>query len=231
MMKLDNAGWPILSALVCITAAFLATKLLSRLRVFVPVLILAATLQAAQKIEVAAQIADVAAGTELPATAGKLADLKNTDLLAAPRLLVEEGVAGKIEVAQATAVPGGGATALGMTVEVKTRLTEKGNIWFSGVITDRSRSGAQKTERLEVSGFATRELYFSGWTADGGTALLRTAPATAQVIRNGKAVAQSRELVVYLSFHKVNDQGGSAPAPTQPSSAKKPAKKTARKKK
>jgi hypothetical protein len=71
---------------------------------------------------------------------------------------------------------------------------------------DRSRGGGEKTERLETVGFATREWYFSGYTTDGGTVVIRTAPATGQVLREGKTVTTSRELVAYLKFDKVQEK-------------------------
>ena len=184
---------------------------------------LTASLHAARKIEVSTQLIDVPAGTEAPATAEKLADLKSADLLSAPKLIVAENTAGKIEVSQPATVPGGGAATLGVSVEVKTRMTEKGNIWYSGVITDRSRSGGQKTERVETSSFAVRELYFSGWTTNGGTAVLRSAPATSQVTKNGKAVAQARELLVYMKFQTVSEPAAPAKKPATPAK-KTPAK-------
>jgi type II secretory pathway component HofQ len=195
----------------------------------------AGSLHAVQQIEVTSAFIDVPAGTEAPATPDKLGANKNADLLSAPRLIVAENKAGKIEVTQATPVPGGGSANLGLSVEVKTSVTEKGNIWFSGVITDRSRGGAQKTEKLETSSFAARELYFSGWTTNGGTAQLRTAAATTQVMKNDKPVVQSRELLVYLTFHKVNAEGEriakpEKEAPTKKNPVKKAPAKPAKKK-
>lgn len=169
--------------------------------------------QAAQQIEVTAHFADVPAGAEVPNSPSELSGKKEINLLSSPRILVTENVAGEIEIVQETPVPGGAQVPLGVSLNVKTYVTEKGNIWFSGNLTDRSRGGGEKSERLETAGFATREWYFSGWTPNAGTALIRTAPVSTQVVREGKTITKSRELVVYLTFKK------SAPPP---SAAKKP---------
>ena len=159
--------------------------------------------QAAQQIEVSAHFADVPAGAEVPSAPARLGETKEVNLLSSPRILVAEKIPGEIEIVQETPVPGGGQVALGVTLSVKTYVTEKGNIWFSGNLTDRSRGGGEKSERLETAGFATREWYFSGWTPNGGTALVRTTPVSSQVVREGKTITRSRELVVYLTFKKI----------------------------
>jgi hypothetical protein len=156
----------------------------------------------AQQIEVTAHFADVPGGVEVPATMDKLAKLKGTNLLSSPKIIVAENVPGDIEIVQDTPVPGATQVEIGVSLQVKASVTEKGNIWFSGRMTDRSRGGGQKTERLETAGFATREWYFSGWTPNAGTVLIRTTPVTAQVMREGKTVESTRELVVFLEFKK-----------------------------
>ena len=176
-------------------------------------LALGSVAQAAQQIEVVAHFADVPAGAEVPGAPARLSAMKEINLLSSPRITVMENVPGEIEIVQETPVPGGGQVPLGVSLTVKTYVTEKGNIWFSGNLTDRSRGGGEKSERLETAGFATREWYFSGWTPNTGTALIRTTPVSSQVVREGKTVTKSRELVVYLTFTK------SAPPP---SAGKKP---------
>ena len=181
--------------------------LIANMRFLLLLLVLATSLQAARQIEITANFADVPADTEVPATPDKLSKVKSANLLSSPRILVAENALGKFEVVQETPVPGARQVGLGVTLEVKASITEKGNIWFSGQITDRSRGGGQKTERLETVGFATREWYFSGWTSNQGTVIIRTTPVTSQVVREGKTIQSSRELIVYLQFSKV---GGSA---------------------
>ncbi len=189
---------------------------------------------AATVIEITAKLADVPAGTKLPASAEKLDAMKGVTVISAPQITLAENTGGAIEVAEAVAVPGGAAVPLGVTINIRTKLTENGNIWHSGLVTDRSRSGGEKGERLETSGFATRELYFSGWTPDGGTVVLRTSPATAKTTRDGRDVTSSRELVIYMTLKK---RSTSAPAAKKATASKPAAKsktapaKTARKKK
>jgi hypothetical protein len=192
------------------------------MRFLIILLALAASLRAARQIEITANFADVPAGTEVPATPDKLAKVKNANLFSSPRIVVAENAPGEIDVVQDTPVPGAKQVGLGVRLEVKASITEKGNIWFSGQITDRSRGGGQKTERLETVGFATREWYFSGWTANEGTVIIRTTPVTSQVIREGKTVESSRELLVYLHFKK---SGASGTESKKPSTGSKPAPK------
>ena len=180
---------------------------MANMRFLLLLLALATSLQAARQIEITVNFADVPADTEVPPTPDTLSKVKTANLLSSPRILVAENALGKIEVVQETPVPGARQVGLGVTLEVKASITEKGNIWFSGQITDRSRGGGQKTERLETVGFATREWYFSGWTSNQGTVIIRTTPVTSQVVREGKTIQSSRELIVYLQFSKV---GGSA---------------------
>lgn len=157
---------------------------------------------AATVIEISTKLADVPAGTKLPTTTAKLEALKDVTVLSSPKITVTENKDASIEVAQATSVPGGDAVPLGVKITIKANMTKKGNIWFSGLVTDRSRSGSEKGERVETSGFATRELYFSGWTPNGETVILRTSPATSKTTKDGKAVASSRELVIYMTLKK-----------------------------
>ena len=187
------------------------------MRFLITLLALAMSLQAARQIEINATFSDIPAGTEVPATPDKLSKVKNANILSSPRLVVVENEPDKIEIVQETPVPGAKQVGLGVTLEVKASVTEQGNIWFSGQIMDRSRGGGQKTERLETAGFATREWYFSGWTSNEGTVTIRTTPVTSQVIREGKTIENSRELIVHLQFKKVS---------TSTSESKKPATKS-----
>ncbi len=172
--------------------------------------------EAAQEIEVIAHFVDVPADVEVPATPNQLAKVKGINLLSSPRIVVVENVMGDIDIVQDTPVPGAMQVELGVSLQVKTSITEKGNIWFSGRLTDRSRGGGQKTARLETAGFATREWYFSGWTPSGETVVIRTTPVTAQVVREGRTIESSRELVVFLELKKLS----SKPAATKKSSSK-----------
>ena len=190
--------------------------------IFAVLTVSSASLQAAQQIGITAHFADLPASEEVPATPDKLAKVKGANLLSSPRIVVLENVSGNIEVSQAAAVPGGGQVNLGVTLTVKTSITERGSIWFSGNLLDRSRGGGEKTERLETVGFVAREWYFSGYTPDGGTVVIRTSPATSQALREGKTVTSTRELVAYLKFEKVQ-----AKAPAKKSTG--PAKKTSAK--
>ena len=192
------------------------------MRFLITLLALAASLQAARQIEITANFADVPADTEVPAIPDKLSKVKGANLLSSPRILVAENAPGQIDVVQETPVPGARQVGLGVKLEVKASVTEKGNIWFSGQLTDRSRGGGQKTERLETAGFATREWYFSGWTTNEGTVIIRTTPVTSQVVREGKSVESSRELVVYLQLKMV---GTSTTESKKPSTTSKPAPK------
>ena len=192
------------------------------MRFLITLLALAASLQAARQIEITANFADVPADTEVPAIPDKLSKVKGANLLSSPRILVAENAPGQIDVVQETPVPGARQVGLGVKLEVKASVTEKGNIWFSGQLTDRSRGGGQKTERIETAGFATREWYFSGWTTNEGTVIIRTTPVTSQVVREGKSVESSRELVVYLQLKMV---GTSTTESKKPSTTSKPAPK------
>lgn len=173
-----------------------------RIPFFFSLFALAGAAFAAESIEVTSHFADIPAGTEVPGTPDKLAAIKKVNILSGPKVTLLENVAGTVEVVQPTVVPGGGKVSLGVSLSVKTSITEKGNIWFSGNVTDRSHGGGAKTERLETVGFATREWFFSGYTPSGGTVVIRTSPATARTEREGKIVTATRELVVYLHLKK-----------------------------
>ena len=134
----------------------------------------------AAQVAISASFADLPAGTEPPATPDKLTKTKGATILSSPQITVLEETPGTVEITQDTAVPGGGQVPLGLTLSVKTSITERGSIWFSGNLRDRSRGGGEKTEKLETVGFATREWYFSGYTSDGGTVVIRTSPATSR---------------------------------------------------
>ena len=178
---------------------------------------------AAQEIAVSAQFADFPAGRDVPSSPEKVAKVKGANILSSPRITVAENVPGTIEITQEAPVPGGVQVSLGVTLSIKSSITERGSIWFSGNLRDRSRGGGEKTERLETVGFATREWYFSGYTEPGGTVVIRTAPATSQSTREGKTVTSSRELVAYLKFDKITPPPAKKPAPAAKTSSKKPA--------
>lgn len=188
---------------------------------------LAGPASAAQQITVSAWFADVPGGAEVPATVAKLEKVKGVTLLSSPKITVVENIAGTIDIEQNTAVPGGGQVPLGVSLTMKTSVTEKGNIWFSGNLRDRSRGGGEKTERLETVGFVTREWYFSGYTPNAGIVVVRTVPATARVSHDGKVTTTTRELVVYLQFEKVIAKP-QTPA-TKPASSKKSTSTSAKK--
>ena len=173
------------------------------MRSILALFMLSVVAQAASQVAITTHLADLPAGGEVPATAEKVGKLKGATVLSSPKIVVLENVAGSVDVQQDTPVPGGGQVPLGVSLTIKTSITERGSIWFSGNLRDRSRGGGEKTEKLETVGFATREWYFSGYTSDGGTVVIRTAPATSQVMREGKTVTSSRELVAYLKFDKV----------------------------
>jgi hypothetical protein len=177
---------------------------------------------AAEQIGVSAQFADFPAGADVPAGPEKVAKVKGANILSSPRIILAENVPGTIEVSQETPVPGGIQVSLGVTLSIKTSVTDRGSIWFSGNLRDRSRGGGEKSERLETVGFATREWYFSGYTEPGGTVVIRTAPATAQTTRDGKTVTSSRELVAYLKFDKIAPPPVKKPAPAAKTPARKP---------
>ena len=174
----------------------------------------------AAKVAINASFVDLPAGTEPPATPDKLTKIKGASILSSPSITATENDPGTVEITQDTAVPGGGQVPLGLTLTVKTTITERGSIWFSGNLRDRSRGGGEKTEKLETVGFATREWYFSGYTSDGGTVVIRTSPATSQALKEGKTVTVSRELVAYLKFDKIAEKPA-APAKKTTTSSKK----------
>jgi hypothetical protein len=176
----------------------------------------------AASVEVTSYFADIPAGAEVPATIETLAKAKSVTLLSSPKIVVEENALGKVEVTQPTQVPGGGHVSLGVSLAIKTSITEKGNVWFSGQITDRSHGGGEKNEKLQTAGFVVREWFFSGYAASGETVLVRTTPATSQAVKDGKKVTSTRELVVYLAFKKLS-------AAAKPPQAKKPATSTIKK--
>lgn len=194
------------------------------MRSFLVLLFLGVAAQAASRVNVTTHFADLPAGGEVPATVERLSKTKGATVLSSPTITVMENVAGTVDVVQDTPVPGGGQVSLGVSLTVKTSITERGSIWFSGNIRDRSRGGGEKTEKLETVGFATREWYFSGYTNDGGTVVIRTAPAMSQVIREGKTVTSSRELVAYVKFEKIAEK---APERKPATSGKTPTTKKA----
>lgn len=187
-----------------------AMNFLSVLRSLLVASMFGATAHAASQVAITAYFADLPAGGEVPATIDKVSKLKGANVLNVPKITSVESSPQTVGIEEEVAVPGNKSTQLGVSLTVKATVTEHGNIWFSGSLRDRSRAGGQKTEQLETVGFSTREWHFSGYTNDGGTAVIRTVPATAQVVHDGKTASSSRELVAYLKFEKQ-----AAPAPVK----------------
>lgn len=173
---------------------------------------------AATTVEIDAKFADVAAGTEIPATAEKLDKLKGIEVLSAPRVVTSPGKTATLEVTQDSMVPGSKAVPIGLTLSVTPTIGEK-TIQFTGKAIDRATHGRRSSDRINTVEFATRELYFEGNTASGGTVILHSAPVAA---KGEKTVSKSRELVVFLTFTKKETES----APTKKTTTSAPAKKT-----
>jgi hypothetical protein len=164
----------------------------------------AAVCSAATTIEVSAKFADVPAGTEVPSKPELLAKTKGVDVLSAPKVTAIPGQPATIEVSQATATPDGSTAPLGITLTIKSTLTEKGAIAFSGKATDRFKHGQRDGESLSVLACVAREIYFKGTTASGSTVLLNGGPSTtSSAKKDGETVVKNRELVIYLTFKKI----------------------------
>lgn len=194
-----------------------------------------ATSFAATTIVVTARIADVPSGTEVPAKPELLAKIKGVNVLSAPSVTANPGQPATIEVIQNTAAPDGSVVPLGITLAIKTTLTEKGSIAFSGKATDRFKHGQREREGLSVQSFVARETYFKGVTTSGSTVLLTGAPATSSAAKKDDGTpSKSRELVIYLTFKKVTPEPEIKPAAktksTESSSKKTSTKKTPSKK-
>jgi hypothetical protein len=164
-------------------------------------LLFAATAHSATVIEVSAKFADVPAGLEIPTSAAKLDQLKGVEVLSAPRVTTLPGKTAMVEITQEVMVPGSGAVPIGLTLAVTPTLGEK-TISFTGKAMDRASHGKRSQGSVNTVEFATREIYFEGSTASGGTVLLHTAPVTTKTTTNNKTVTKQRELVVYLTFTK-----------------------------
>ncbi len=148
-----------------------------------------------------AKIADVTTGTEIPASPEKLDKLKGVEVLSAPQVVTAPGEVARIEITQDTVAPDGSIVPLGLSLSIRPTITEKG-IAFTGKATDRAKHGGRSDGGINAVEFATREIYFSGSTTNGGTALLHTAPVMNRTTKEEKSQTASRELVVYLTFTK-----------------------------
>lgn len=172
----------------------------------------AANCIAATTIEITAKIADVPAGTEIPAKPELLAKTKGVNVLSAPRVITNPGQAATIEVTQNVAAPDSSEVPLGVSLSIKPTLTEKGGIAFTGKATDRFKHGQRDSETLTVLSCVAREMYFKGTTTSGSTVLLKGGAATsASAKKEGVPQAQGRELVIYLSFKKVTPEAEKKP--------------------
>ncbi len=148
-----------------------------------------------------AKIADVTTGTEIPASPEKLDKLKGVEVLSAPTVLTASGETATIEITQETVAPDGSTVPLGLALSIRPTVTEKG-IAFTGKATDRAKHGGRSDGGINAVEFATREIYFSGSTPNGGTAVLHTAPVISRTTKGEKTQNASKELVVYLTFTK-----------------------------
>lgn len=176
------------------------------------------TAHAATNIEVNAKFADVPAGTEIPATAEKLDKLKGIEVLSAPVITTAPGKTATIEVTQDAMVPGAAAVPLGLTLTITPTLGEK-TIHFTGRATDRATHGKRSQGGVNTVEFATRELYFEGSVASGGSVFLHSTPVAAKGEKN---VTKSRELVLFLTLtKKVTEEAPAKKATTTPSTTKK----------
>jgi hypothetical protein len=200
-------------------------------------LLLICSARAATTIEVSAKFADVPAGTEIPATAEKLDKLKGVEVLSAPVIVTTPGKTATIEVTQDAMVPGSAAVPLGLTLSVTPTLGET-TIHFTGKAIDRASHGKRSSGSVNTVEFATRELYFEGSAASGGTVILHSTPVAAKGEKN---ISKNRELVVFLKFTKRVTADAPAkkpavtpkkpatpakkPAPTKSSTVKKPVKR------
>ena len=177
---------------------------------------------AATTIEITAKIADVAAGTEIPAKPELLAKTKGVNVLSAPRVITNPGQAATIEVTQNVAAPDSSEVPLGVSLSIKPTLTEKGGIAFTGSATDRFKHGQRDGETLTILSCVAREMYFKGSTTSGATVLLKGgAPTSASAKKEGAPQTQGRELVIYLSFKKITPESDK-----KPETKKKPEAKT-----
>jgi len=188
-------------------------------------LAITANCHAATTIEVSAKFADVPTGTEVPAKPELLAKTKGVDVLSAPRVITLPGQNATIEVTQETASPDGSAIPLGITLNIKPTLTEKGNIVFSGRATDRFKHGQRDGESLSVLACVAREIYFKGTATNGSTVVLNGGPSTISATKkDGTTTVKNRDLVIYLTFKKVTSEPEKkkpAPGKSGKSSAKK----------
>lgn len=186
-----------------------------------------AALQADTVIEVAAKLADVPGGTKIPASPAQLAKNKGINLLAATPVSVASGARARIEINQPVTTASGSTVSLGLTLDVLPILAESGNISFTGSALDRARamSGQESTVNLTTMEFATREVYFQGFTKGGESVLIQTAPIESAV-KGSKNSA--RQLVIYLTFTKKTVASAKTPAktPTKSSKTKTTAKGT-----
>lgn len=185
---------------------------------------------AATTIQITAKIADVPAGTEIPAKPELLAKTKGVDVLSSPTILTLSGKAAMLEIKQNISAPGGSEIPLGLSLSITSTLTEKGDIAFSGKAVDRFKHGQHAGESLAVLSCVAREIYFKGSAASGSTIMLNGGPVTAST-KDGAAPAKGRELVIYLTFKKLSDEPAKKPepkkkaAPSSSKGSKTPAKK------
>jgi hypothetical protein len=175
------------------------------IKTFLAVPLLAvASCGAATTIQISARIADVAAGTVVPASPELLAKTKGANVLSAPKVATVPGQAATIEVNQNVSAPDGSVVPLGVTLTIKPRLTEKGNIAFSGKATDRFKHGERESESLSVLMFVARETHFKGVAASGSTVVLSGTPAISGAAKkDAPGPTMARELVIYLTFKKI----------------------------
>ena len=169
---------------------------------------------AATTIQITAKIADVPAGTEVPAKPELLAKTKGVDVLSAPTVTTNPGQPATIEVTQNLAAPDGSQVPLGVSLSIRATLTEKGAIAFSGKATDRFKHGQHEGESVTVLSCVAREIYFKGTATSGSSVLLNAGAATsAAAKKDGATQAKGRELVIYLTFKKITSETEKKPEP------------------
>jgi hypothetical protein len=120
------------------------------------------------------------------------------NMLTAPRMTLVNGKSGTISVQETRSVRSAEdnkemRVPTGIQLKIFPTATEA-NIAFTANITVRDFEGEDKTRLAEETEFSTREFYFSGNCADGGSVLVTS-----------KGIHNNRRLSLYLVFTRQKD--------------------------
>ncbi|HUR44416.1 MAG TPA: hypothetical protein VMZ27_00975 [Candidatus Saccharimonadales bacterium] len=128
-----------------------------------------------------------------------LLEYPGLNMLTAPRMILLNGKSGTIAVQEPRSVRSAEddkemRVPTGVQLKILPRATE-GQIAFTANITVRDFEGEDKSQLSQETEFSTREFYFSGACADGGSVLV-----------NSKSIHNNRRVSLYLVFTRQREK-------------------------